>query len=112
MSTRLPTRRLVTELIARRLPPFAGVEGRKPWFWFRQSALTEWFDSMGTPLHHTILIAHSAKEKCFTADVHSGLLPVPSLQYGGHVLRRLCSLPALRLGSRAVPAEESWYSHD
>jgi hypothetical protein len=104
MPSRLPIRPLLNEMIDRWMPGFTPVPDAKPGYWFRRPPLPRLFA--------LVVIVSSAKESCFGVNVVSSFFPTWNRQYGTHQMRSATGLPNLRLGSKSIPMEQSFYRHD
>jgi hypothetical protein len=115
VATRLPTRRLIGEAIARHLPGFEAVEAPRAFYWYRSPARADWLTGSppGQPtLHRLVSVCHSAKEAVFSVDLYTGLRPTWNRNYGGHLLASASGLPNVRLDSGGTPVQETVYPYD
>lgn len=102
MSTRLPMRRLISEMMARCSDQFIAVPEFRPGYWFRRDA---------SELFHDFVLIQSS-QRCFSVDVAVTAFPKWDGAYGQHQMQAATGLPNLRLGSSAIPAEVATYSYD
>jgi hypothetical protein len=95
---------LILEMIGRYVPDFHEMSTKRKGYWFR-------CDSQ-PPYHQFVVIGSSQKERALGCDVAWGFFPTWDCAYGTHQMTASTSLPCLRLGSKAIPMEESYYEHD
>jgi len=106
MPSRVNIRRILAEAMHRNLPDFLPMLEEKHGYWFRRPPVGHGL------LYNVVLVCHAVKPPCLSADVYAGVLSMWDRQYGRHLLQRSTGLPNLRLGSQAIPVEESSYPYD
>lgn len=90
-------KRLTIAKMTERLPDFEFLGEGKPGYWFRRAPRPI--------LYSFIVIQASQKYSCCEVDVAATFEPLWDKQYGRHHLHGGTSLPCLREGSGAIPAE-------
>jgi hypothetical protein len=101
---KLRVKLMLLDGFASSLPTFAFVQVGKPGYWFKRAQHPNISDF--------VVVSSSQKFNCFEVDVASTFFNCWDGWYGRHQMRRADLLPALRLGSSAIPSEESVYTHD
>ena len=91
-------------MIGRCAPEFRELTTKRKGYWFRSDSQR--------PCYQFIVIGSSQKERCLTCDVSWGFFPIWDGALGTHQMTAAAGLPNLRLRSRAIPAEESYYEHE
>jgi hypothetical protein len=102
MAVRIKT--LITGMIGQHLLGFAEHSTKRKGYWFRCDN--------HRPYYEFVVIGSSQKERVLSCDVAWGFFSVWDGTYGSHQMTASTGLANLRLGSRAIPMEESYYMHD
>ncbi len=102
MSIRI--KQLVLEMIERFVPDFHEVSTKRKGYWFRCDE--------HRPYYSFIVVGSSQKSRVLDCDVAWGFFPAWDGAYGTHQMRASTGLPNLRLGSSAIPMDQSYYEHD
>ncbi len=94
----------ILEMTGRYVPDFHEISTKRKGYWFRCDR--------HPPYYESIVIDSSQKERILGCDVSWSFFPIWDGTYGTHQMSASAGLPCLRLGSKAIPAEESYYEHD
>lgn len=94
----------ILEMIGRSVPGFHEMSAKRKGYWFRCES--------HRPYYEFVVIGSSQKERALGCDVAWGFFPTWDCAYGTHQMTASTSLPCLRLGSKAIPMEESYFEHD
>lgn len=90
----------ILEMIGRYMSNFHEMSTKRKGYWFRSDG--------HQPYYEFVAIGSSQKERVLGCDVAWGFFPAWDGAYGTHQMTASPGLPTLRLGSNAIPMEESY----